>query len=67
VEGLFCVVLRVRLAAITWELPFFPYRGLPAKTNWQRAALLLAALEELCGRQLGKEAIEPSELEPVGR
>jgi hypothetical protein len=67
VEGLYCVVLRVRLAAITWELPFFPYRGLPAKTNWQRAVLLLAALEELCGRQLGKEAIEPSELEPVGR
>lgn len=66
IEGLFCVVLRVRLAAGAWELPFFPFRGLPAKTNWQRAALLLAALEELCGRQLGEQAIEPSELEPVG-
>jgi len=68
VEGLFCVVLRVKLEAGTWELPFFPLRGLPATTNWQRAAQLLAALEELCGRQLGDEAIEPNQtLEPALR
>jgi hypothetical protein len=68
VEGLFCVVLRVKLESCLWELPFFPLRGLPAKTNWQRAAQLLAALEELCGRQLGDEAIEPTQtLEPALR
>jgi hypothetical protein len=67
VEGLFGVVLRVQLRDSEWELPFFPFRGLPAKTNWQRAAQLLAAFEELCGRQLGEELIEPAELEPAGR
>jgi hypothetical protein len=67
VEGLFCVVLRVRLQAGTWELPFFPLRGLPARSNWERAAQLLAALEEFCGRQLADEAIKPSEpLEAAG-
>jgi hypothetical protein len=66
-EGLWGVVLIVKLEWGIWELPFFPLRGLPANNNWQRAAQLQAALEELCGRQLGDEAIEPSELEPAGR
>lgn len=59
VEGLFAVVLRVRLANTVQELPLFPL-GVPGiEGNWNRAVALLNRLEMLCNRDLGDQPSVP--------
>jgi hypothetical protein len=59
VEGLYAVVLRVRVATGVRELPLFPLGNLPVTGNWDRATYLLGIFEELCDRTLGDQPTEP--------
>ena len=59
VEGLYAVVLRVRLASTVQELPLFPL-GVPGiEGNWNRAVALLNGFELLCNRDLGDQPSVP--------
>ena len=61
VEGLYAVVLRVRLASTVQELPLFPL-GVPGiEGNWNRAVALLNRFELLCNRDLGDQPSVPPE------
>ena len=59
VEGLYAVVLRVRLNSSVRDLPFFPLGELGVEGNWNRAAVLFALFEEYCDRDLGEISSEP--------
>jgi hypothetical protein len=59
VEGLYAIVLRVRLASTVQELPLFPL-GVPGiEGNWNRAVALLNRFELLCNRDLGDQPSVP--------
>jgi hypothetical protein len=57
IEGMYAVVLRVRLDSTVRDLPFFPLGGLGVQGNC--VTTLFALFEEYCGRDLGQMPSQP--------
>jgi hypothetical protein len=62
------VVVTARLGGGTWEFPFFPLANIGGENNWQRGAILIDRIGQLCGRAFGEPVTpEPGPLEPATR